>query len=107
MKLNLMSALLLSAAIFSSNIAFANHHEAGETGAKKEQYKSSVDANKDGKITYEEYKMYNENKAKKKFDRMDANKDGALDEAELKVIHEKGNKCDHHNMHKEPLANKT
>ena len=44
MKLNLMSALLLSAAIFSSNIAFANHHEAGEVDANKEQYKSSADA---------------------------------------------------------------
>ena len=41
------------------------------------------------------------------FDRMDTNKDGALDDAELKVIHEKGNKCEHHNMHKEPAANKT
>ena len=51
--------------------------------------------------------MHNENKAKKKFDQMDTNKDGALDEAELKTIHEMGNKCDHHNMHKEPAANKT
>ena len=107
MKLNLMSTLLLSAAIFSSGSAFANHHEAGEADANKEQYKSSADANKDGKITFEEYKMHNENKAKKKFDRMDANKDGTLDDAELKAIHEKGNKCDHHNMHKEPAANKT
>lgn len=102
-----MSALLLFAAIFSSGSAFANHHEAGEAGAKKEQYKSSADANKDGKITYEEYKLHNENKTKKNFDQMDANKDGAIDEAELKVIHEKGNKCDHHNMYKEPAANKT
>ena len=107
MKLNLMSALLLSAAIFSSGSALANHHEAGEADANKEQYKSSADANKDGKITYEEYKMHNENKAKKKFDQMDANKDGTLDDAELKAIHEKGNKCEHHNMHKEPAANKT
>ena len=107
MKLNLISALLLSAAIFSSGSALANHHEAGEAGAQKEQFKSSADANKDGKITYEEYKLHNENKAKKKFDRMDTNKDGALDDAELKVIHEKGNKCEHHNMHKEPAANKT
>ena len=102
-----MSALLLSAVIFSSNIAFANHHEAGEADANKEQYKSTADANKDGKISYEEYKLYNDNKTKKNFDRMDANKDGTLDEAELKVVHEKGNKCDHHNMHKEPAANKT
>ena len=46
-----MSALLLSAAIFSSGSAFANHHEAGEADANKEQYKSSADVNKDGKIT--------------------------------------------------------
>ena len=103
MKLNLISALLLSAAIFSSSSALANHHEAGESDAQKEPYKSSADANKDGKITYEEYKLHNENKAKKKFDHMDANKDGALDEAELKVVHEMGKKCDHNNMHKDPM----
>ena len=112
MKLNLISALLLSTAIFSSGIALANHHEAGEADSQKEQYKNSADANKDGKLTYEEYKMHNENRAKKKFDHMDANKDGTLDETELKVIHEMGNKCDHHNMHKEnmqkePTYNKT
>ncbi len=107
MKLNLMSALLLSAAIFSTGSALANHHEAGEADGKNEQYKSSADANKDGKLTYEEYKLHNENKAKTKFDRMDTNKDGTLDEAELKGVHEMGKKCDHHNMHKEPAANKT
>ena len=98
-----MSALLLSAAIFSSGSAFANHHEAGEAEGKNEQYKSSADANKDGKITFEEYKLHNENKAKKKFNHMDANKDGTLDEAELKVVHEMGKKCDHNNMHKDPM----
>ena len=107
-----MSVLLLSAAIFSSGIALANHHEAGEAESQKEQYKNSADANKDGKLTYEEYKMHNENRAKKNFDHMDANKDGTLDETELKVIHEMGNKCNHHNMHKEnmqkePTYNKT
>ena len=103
MKLNLMSALLLSVAIFSSNTALANHHEPGEADAQKEQYKSSADANKDGKVTYEEYKLHNENRSKNKFDHMDANKDGTLDEAELKMIHEMGNKCDHHNMHKDNM----
>ena len=103
MKLNLMSALLLSAAIFSSGSALANHHEAGEGDAKNEQYKSSADANKDGKLTYEEYKLHNENRYKKKFDHMDANKDGTLDDAELKSVHEMGKKCDHNNMHKDPM----
>lgn len=107
MKLNLLSALLLSVAVFSANSALANHHEAGEGHGKNEQYKSSADANKDGKLTYEEYKLHNENRSKKKFDRMDTNKDGTLDEAELKMMHEMGNKCDHHNMDKAPAANKT
>ena len=97
--------------MFSTNIALANHHEAGEGNGKNEQYKSSADANKDGKITYEEYKQHNEMRTKRKFDHMDANKDGTLDEAELKLMHEMGNKCDHHNMHKEnmqqPADNKT
>ena len=107
MKLNLLSALLLSVAVFSATSALANHHEAGEGHGKNEQYKSSADANKDGKLTYEEYKLHNENRSKKKFDRMDTNKDGTLDEAELKMMHEMGNKCDHHNMDKAPAANKT
>ena len=111
MKLNLMSALLLSGVMFSSNIALANHHEAGEAGAHKE-HKSSADVNKDGKITFEEFKLHNESQTKKNFDRMDTNKDGTLDEVELKAIHEMGNKCEHHNMHKdqshkEPTDNKT
>lgn len=112
MKLNLMSALLLSATIFSAGSVLANHHEAGEAEGKNEQYKSSADANKDGMLSYDEYKLHNENRTKKKFDRMDTNKDGTLDEAELKVVHEMGDKCDHHkmhkdHMHKEPAANKT
>ena len=103
MKLNLISALLLSAVVFSSGLALANHHEAGEGDSKNEQYKNSADANKDGKLTYEEYKLHNENRTKTKFDHMDGNKDGTLDEAELKAIHEIGNKCDHHNMHKDNM----
>ncbi len=106
MKLKFVLPLLFSATVLSTNVAFANHHEGAE-GHGKEQYKNSADANKDGKLTYEEYKLHNENRTKKKFDHMDANKDGTLDEAELKAIHETGSKCDHHKMDKAPAANKT
>ena len=107
MKLNVVLPLLFSATIFSANVALANHHEGDEGHGNKEQYKSSADANKDGKLTYEEYKLHNENRTKKKFEHMDANKDGTLDEAELKAIHEMGSSCDHHKMDKAPAANKT
>ena len=103
MKLKFVLPLLFSASILSVNVALANHHEGGHGHDNKEQYKSSADANKDGKLTYEEYKLHNENRTKNKFDHMDGNKDGTLDEAELKAIHEMGNKCDHHNMHKDNM----
>ena len=106
MKLKLVLSLLFSAAIFSANIANADHHEGAGHG-DKEQYKSSADANKDGKLSYDEYKLHNENRYKKKFDHMDANKDGTLDEAELKTIHETASSCDHHKMDKGPAGNKT
>ena len=107
MTLKFVLPLLFSATVLSANIAFANHHEGVEDHSSKEQYKSSADANKDGKLTYEEYKLHNENRTKNKFDHMDANKDGTLDEAELKAIHEMGSSCDHHKMDKAPAANKT
>ena len=107
MKLNVMLSVLLSATVLSANVAFANHHEGGDGHGNKEQYKSSADVNKDGKLTYEEYKLHNENRTKKKFEHMDANKDGTLDEAELKTIHEMGSSCNHHKMDKTPAANKT
>ena len=102
---------LMLAALLNAGAAMANHHEGGEHNNKMEDYKMSNDANKDGKLTYDEYKMYNEKNAKMKFDHMDANKDGTLDEAELKTIHEIGHdgmgECKHHNMQKEPAASKT
>jgi EF hand len=105
MKSQFALCLLATAAIFSANVALADHHE-GDHG-NKEKYKTSADANKDGKLTYDEYKLHNEDRYKKKFEHMDANKDGTLDEAELKTIHEVGSSCDHHKMDKAPAANKT
>ena len=107
MKLKFVLPLLFSVSILSANVAFANHHEGGEGHGNKEQYKSSADTNKDGKLTYDEYKLHNENRYNKKFDLMDGNKDGTLDETELKTMHEKGSSCDHHKMDKVPAANKT
>ena len=105
MKLNVVLSVALCAVVLSSGLALANHHEGAEND-NKEPYKSSADTNKDGKLTYEEYKLHNENRAKNKFDHMDANKDGTLDEAELKMIHEMGNNCDHHNMPKDHMHQK-
>ena len=110
MKLNAFLKTLTLAVIFSSGTALANHHEGGEQHNKMEDYKNSADTNKDGKLTYDEYKIHNENRTKMAFEHMDANKDGTLDEAELKVIHDIGHggmgECKH-NMQKEPAANKT
>lgn len=110
MKLNTFLKTLMLTAILSSGTALANHHEGGEHHNKMEDYKTSADTNKDGKLTFDEYKIHNENRTKMKFEHMDANKDGTLDEAELKTIHDMGHggkgECKH-NMQKEPAANKT
>jgi hypothetical protein len=107
MKSQFALCLLATVTIFGANVALANHHEGGEGHGNTDQYKQSADANNDGKLTYEEYKLHNENRYKKSFEHMDANKDGTLDEAELKAIHEMGSGCDHHKMNKTPAANKT
>ena len=110
MKLNVALKTLMLAVILNAGSAMANHHEGGEHGKKMEDYKTSADTNKDGKLTYDEYRLHNENKTKMKFEHMDGNKDGTLDEAELKAIHEMGHDgkgCKHHNMQKEPAASKT
>ena len=110
MKLNLALKTFTLAVVLSTGTAMANHHEGGEHQNKMEDYKTSADTNKDGKLTFDEYKMHNDNRTKMKFERMDANKDGTLDETELKAVHDMGHGgkgCEHHDMQKEPAANKT
>lgn len=110
MKLNTLIKTLLLTVILNAGTVMANHHEGGDHQNKMDDYKTSADTNKDGKLTYDEYKIHNENRTKMKFEHMDANKDGTLDEAELKVIHDIGDGgkgCKHHDMQKNPAVNKT
>lgn len=81
------------------NIAYANHHEAGEDaceGADKAAFcAANLDVNKDGVITRQEYLDGDKNNTEKTFNHLDANNDGVLDlseqyeiEAVYKKIHD-------------------
>lgn len=81
----------LSAPVFSaadSTTSGDHQHSGGQSAAKKDNHHShhqcehkmaAVDANKDGKISKDEFMKHHETM----FDKMDANKDGFLDEKEM------------------------
>jgi Ca2+-binding EF-hand superfamily protein len=48
-----------------------------------------ADANRDGKVTYEEYRAASEKRIEAQFSRMDLNGDGVIDEPERQALKEK------------------
>ncbi len=80
--------------ILSSQLAFADHHETGDSAHEKKCEGmsngsfsiSGLDANKDGIITKEEYLTGDKSNSEKTFKHIDANGDGQLDQAEQKDI---------------------
>jgi len=67
-------------------MAYAEEGKVCPTKAKKEcNYIEQMDANKDGKVSFEEFKEARKAYAKKKFDRMDVNGDGFITKDDKKV----------------------
>lgn len=83
----LIAALSLTAALACSASAFAG--PAGKDEKKPrdpDQIFKRLDANGDGKLSFEEFKGQRpEERAKKAFARMDANKDDAISREEFKL----------------------
>lgn len=80
-SLSIIAALCLS----MPAIAFA---ETGKTCSSKEKkackYIENMDANKDGKVSFNEFKEARASSAKKKFDRLDRNGDGFISNEDKK-----------------------
>jgi hypothetical protein len=83
--------LFIAAILFTCNIALANHDGAHEgcTDMKNMDFSmKSLDTNKDGDISHDEYVAANKVDADKNFKHIDANSDGKLDAKEQKDVEE-------------------
>ena len=87
-----MTKLLIAATLLlCTNLALANHHEAGEGCKNMEKMDFSMknmDADKDGIIIKEEYVKSAQGDVEKDFKHIDANNDGKLDANEQKDVEE-------------------
>ena len=57
--------------------------------AQKSEHGWYADADRDGKISYEEFRAANEKRMEHRFKRMDANGDGFIDQSEKQAMHDK------------------
>ncbi|MDX8395820.1 MAG: EF-hand domain-containing protein, partial [Mariprofundaceae bacterium] len=90
-------------------MAFAEEGKVCPTKAKKEcNYIEKMDANKDGKVSFEEFKEARQAYAKKKFDRMDSNGDGFIskDDKKRAYKHHAGTFFDAADSNKDGLLSK-
>jgi len=101
MKKTLLISLLAASFTFLGTQAYANHHE-GEKH-ETEKHEMDADSNKDGKVSFDEFKAAREKNMEEHFKRRDTNKDGFIDEAEKsaakanwKKHHKMGEKCEMH-----------
>lgn len=87
MKNTLITLAVASGIAICAMAVHANHHE----GAKHDhsKWEMKADANKDGKISFEEYKAARDQQMEERFKRKDTNNDGFIDEAERNAAKEK------------------
>lgn len=81
--------------------ALADHHEGGKLESEKNEMEA--DANKDGKISFDEFKAAREKHMEEHFKRRDTNGDGFIDDKEkaqarekMKKMDKKGDRCEMH-----------
>jgi Ca2+-binding EF-hand superfamily protein len=67
-------------------LAWAEEHEGGEK--KPRGMMEKADSNKDGKVSYDEFKAFHETKMQEHFKKEDLNGDGSLDKEEVKKARE-------------------
>ncbi len=84
----LLSAVSVLAVFGFSNAYAHEGHDAHKEDRMREAFEQA-DINKDGKISYEEFRIAHEKRGEEMFKKMDSNGDGFIDEAERKDFHEK------------------
>ncbi len=85
MKKSIWVLLLSSVLMFGTVNSFAKHHKGGES----EKHEMEADANKDGKVSFEEFKAARVKRMEEHFNRRDANGDGFIDAEERKAAKER------------------
>lgn len=81
-----VSVLLAMIMVFTSNMATANHHEGCNDMKNTDFSMKSMDVDKDGMISKDEYAVANQDGINEKFTHIDANNDGKLDAKEQKDV---------------------
>jgi len=102
MKKSLGVFILSGLLTFTASTVMADHH--GDSHHETEPREMEADTNKDGKVSFEEFKAAREKHMQEHFKRRDTNQDGFIDEAERKAAreqwkghrHGKKDKCEMH-----------
>lgn len=101
MKKPLIVTFVSALLVFGAMSTYANHHEGAHH--ESEPQEMDADANKDGKVSYDEFKAAREKHMEEHFKRRDTNSDGFIDEAERKAAKDgmkahkgKKDKCEMH-----------
>lgn len=101
MNKTLIALLTSSVFAMASFSALADHHEGHKM--ESEKMEMEADANKDGKISFDEFKAAREKHMEDHFKRRDTNGDGFIDQSEkaaardkMKKMGSKGERCEMH-----------
>ena len=86
MKLNKIALLVATLGLFAFAQAYA---EDAAPKAGHHEHEWNADANKDGKISHDEFMAASQKRSEEHFKRMDTNGDGVVDEAEKKAAFDK------------------
>lgn len=97
-----MLTVLSGALALAALNVYANHHDGAHH--ESESHEMDADANKDGKVSFDEFKAARDKHMEEHFKRRDSNGDGFIDEAERKAAKEgwkahhqgKKDKCEMH-----------
>ena len=81
-----ISVLLAATLICASSMAVADHHEGCKDMKNMDFSMKSMDSDKDGMISKDEYAAANQSEINENFKHIDANNDGKLDAKEQKDV---------------------
>jgi hypothetical protein len=89
--MNMKKTLVILAAAagfaFTTMSIYANHQEGGEQKTAQDALKDDI--NKDGKISFDEFKSVRDQHLQERFKRQDTNNDGFIDDVERNAMKEK------------------